>query len=147
RLARQRFCAPVAESGRRAWLRTTWPCAVGVRVPPGAHMVAVAQVVRAPGCGPGGHGFESRRSPSGERVYTVSRWPERDRPEKTGFACIGVRKRYIASVQGSGTPLSSADFGSGRVAERLKARAWRARVPLRVPWVRIPPVPQHVLGP
>lgn len=26
-------------------------------------MVGVAQLVRAPGCGPGGYGFESRRSP------------------------------------------------------------------------------------
>ena len=27
-------------------------------------MVGVAQVARAPGCGPGGRGFKSRRSPS-----------------------------------------------------------------------------------
>ncbi len=31
-------------------------------------MVGVAQVVRAPGCGPGGRGFESRRSPSLKRL-------------------------------------------------------------------------------
>src|SRR6516164_5952870 len=29
------------------------------------------------------------------------------------------------------------------MAERLKARAWRARVPERVPWVRIPLSPPH----
>ncbi len=39
---------------------------------PGSHagpcMVAVAQVVRAPGCGPGGRGFKSPRSPSHPRI-------------------------------------------------------------------------------
>ena len=30
---------------------------------PHAYMVAVAQLVRAPGCGPGGRGFESRLPP------------------------------------------------------------------------------------
>ncbi len=30
----------------------------------GHALVAVAQLVRAPGCGPGGRGFEPRRSPS-----------------------------------------------------------------------------------
>ena len=30
--------------------------------------VGVAQLVRAPGCGPGGRGFDSHRSPS-ERLY------------------------------------------------------------------------------
>ena len=29
----------------------------------GCHMVGVAQMVRAPGCGPGGRGFDSRHSP------------------------------------------------------------------------------------
>ena len=28
-----------------------------------ALMVGIAQLVRAPGCGPGGHGFKSRYSP------------------------------------------------------------------------------------
>ncbi len=35
------------------------PCCVGC-----SPMVAVAQLVRAPGCGPGGRGFKSPRSPS-----------------------------------------------------------------------------------
>ena len=35
-------------------------------------MVVVAQLVRAPGCGPGGRGFESRLPPHIERSAPVS---------------------------------------------------------------------------
>ena len=41
------------------------------------HVAAVAQSVRAPGCGPGGRGFDSRRSPfssyNDERAEPYSR--------------------------------------------------------------------------
>jgi hypothetical protein len=59
--------------GRRAASRRLAP----ERPPVVVRMVAVAQLVRAPGCGPGGRGFESPRSPharapGGERVFAFS---------------------------------------------------------------------------
>ena len=44
----------------------TRTCRIG-RAASNANMVGVAQTVRAPGCGPGGRGFESRRSPFSPR--------------------------------------------------------------------------------
>ena len=53
--------------------RVSWQsCVSGRQI--GPRMVAVAQVVRAPGCGPGGRGFKSPRSPSHPS----------DRPQRTG---------------------------------------------------------------
>ena len=40
----------------------SWLCALGVAQYKFV-MVGVAQLVRAPGCGPGGRGFETPRSP------------------------------------------------------------------------------------
>jgi hypothetical protein len=67
----------------------------------------------------------------------------------------GLLNRYTAKsrIGGSNPPLSATSHEiwadtqqsmensrrvEGEMAERLKARAWRARVPERVPWVRIP---------
>lgn len=57
----------------RGWLDS------GTRPSGGPSVVSVAQQVRAPGCGPGGRGFESRRSPSPECPPTGLR-SERFRP-------------------------------------------------------------------
>src|SRR5207253_10007408 len=45
-----------------------FPCAA-----PAARVVGVAQLVRAPGCGPGGRGFEPHRSPPRDRLETPRR--------------------------------------------------------------------------
>lgn len=44
-----------------------------VRFPlPALHIVVgVAQLVRAPGCGPGGHGFDSHHSPFEEHIFVI----------------------------------------------------------------------------
>ncbi len=48
-----------------------------------------------------------------------------------------LREYGVTLIEGSNPSLSATDR-RGEMAERLKARAWKARVPERVPWVRIP---------
>ena len=48
-----------------------------------------------------------------------------------------LREYGVTLIEGSNPSLSANDR-HGEMAERLKARAWRARVSERVPWVRIP---------
>jgi hypothetical protein len=55
------------------------------------NMVGVAQVVRAPGCGPGGRGFKSPRSPSnGKGVKTF---------ERSGFGVRSLRRNFPARLR------------------------------------------------
>ncbi len=65
-------------------------CVSGSRLPVQAHMVGVAQQVRAPGCGPGGRGFKSHRSPqvrgvaqsgSAPALGAGGRWFKSSRPD------------------------------------------------------------------
>ena len=39
------------------------------------NMVVVVQLVRTPGCGPGGHGFKSHQSPHIRTVSTIGSAP------------------------------------------------------------------------
>lgn len=68
-----RLFAPVAQSGQSIGLliRRSW-----VRIPPGA--CDRSSVGRAPGCGPGGCGFDPRRSPFGS-VVQLAEHPTLDR--------------------------------------------------------------------
>src|SRR5436853_4592471 len=53
--------------------------------------VAVAQVVRAPGCGPGGRGFESPRSPS----TVVRSWQPRHYDRPSGASSSTAEQRTL----------------------------------------------------
>ena len=52
-------------------------------------MVGVAQLVRAPGCGPGGHGFNSHHSPYlilSQKAKVISQKYYQNQELKNGFA-------------------------------------------------------------
>ncbi len=81
----------------------------GFRAPSTGALVGVAQVVRAPGCGPGGRRFKSGRSPWSKRQRSRSRkgvdtvaagrlpfWPRSER-EKVCRRCVLLERRFRPS--------------------------------------------------
>ena len=56
----------------RIFLLTTEPCCDIITVL--SNMVGVAQSIRAPGCGPGGRGFEPHYSPHFFLLFMQGRW-------------------------------------------------------------------------
>jgi hypothetical protein len=65
--------------------RTILPRPAASRELRGGSMATVAQLVRAPGCGPGGRGFESRRSPFSpfQAAVPAPHWSGLSRPHST----------------------------------------------------------------
>ena len=92
-------------------------------------MVGIAQLVRAPGCGPGGHGFDShysphkkstcesrcffqRSAPSGHEASCKATREAGLRPVKRGFATRKERRalRFIFAKQMLHTSIASASY-------------------------------------
>ena len=81
--------------------------------------VAVAQLVVAPGCGPGGRGFESRRSPSRSRcARSASRRPSASSARPSSCAAARTRSTGPQSICGrpqqAGRPLAADRMGGRR---------------------------------
>ena len=87
-------------------------------------MVAVAQLVRAPGCGPGGRGFESHQPPVFVRGRLSAASPQRYIPKPDGDC--GEKSATADATQGdfgnSALPITRKRThngdGSGSVAQR-----------------------------
>jgi hypothetical protein len=73
-------------------------------------VVDVAQLVRAPGCGPGGRGFKSRHSPQSDKVY----WGP--------LAQLAEHPPFKRGVDGSSPSWPTRNFFLARVAELADAQ-------------------------
>ena len=96
----------------------------------GAHSVAVAQQVRAPGCGPGGRGFKSPRSPqnrsdqlprempaSGAPPTLADLQPSRDRAVDSFRASSSTAEQRTLNPQVSGSNPEGRTVTEGRTSQ------------------------------
>ncbi len=80
--------------------------------------VAVAQLVRAPGCGPGGWGFESPRSPSARQL-----------PQGTHQGALAILSWALSSARLERQTLNLRVTGSNPVGPTAKSPGQRADYP------------------
>ena len=112
-----------------------WPCLMpaGLYVPPvlayntlhAYTTVSVAQLVRAPGCGPGGRGFESHHSPLADRA-----------PPGRRFRDMGITATGLAVSAAWGLTGSMARRGAATRAYRVSPSGGLVRRAAREPFER-----------
>ncbi len=116
-----------------------------VRVPPavrGGEMVAVVQLARAPGCEPGGCGFEARRSPVYEWAVGSGQWSDlrfeilrlRFQIFFQAVAQLVERSVWNREGGGSGPPSLSCETQNAKLkTQNLVRSRYLDKLPRRVP--------------
>jgi hypothetical protein len=123
-----------ADGGHPPWTCTDPPfaCTLPHRSPhAGGPMVAVAQLVRAPRCGRGGRGFDSRRSPSPARLAGFAPAPADVRRSSAASTLPGA-----AATSASVAQLAEQPALNRCVEGSSPSGGTTGRHPLRRRWVR-----------